>query len=176
MDDDGATDSDDVTITVEVPVVADPEPEPEPDNNTTGEVSRSILTAINAVRTQAQVCDGTGYPAQDPFQWNSDLATIAKLHSMDMATKGYFSHTSADGTRMGDRVFPYWSGNRVGENIAASSVDRSAEYVVGLWMSSTQGHCELIMDPDFTHAGVGAAHNTQNNYNMHHFWTLDVGG
>jgi uncharacterized protein YkwD len=94
---------------------------------------------------------------------------------MDMAREGYFAHTSLDGTSMGDRVFPYWSGNRVGENIAASSIDRSNSYVVNLWLDSP-GHCALIMDPNFTHTGIGAGHNSENGYSMHHFWTLDFGG
>jgi uncharacterized protein YkwD len=173
-DNDGATDSDDVIITVEA--APGPDPEPEPDDNTTGETVQSMLSVINSVRSQPQVCNGTQYPAVPALQWDSGLASVAMQHSMDMASKGYFSHTSEDGTRMGDRVFPYWSGTRVGENIAASSVDRSSSYVVDLWLISTSGHCELLMSPDFTHAGIGAGHNTQNGYTYKHFWTLDVGG
>ncbi len=80
-----------------------------------------------------------------------------------------------DGTSMGDRVFPYWSGNRVGENIAASSVNRSDSYVVDLWLNSP-GHCALLMNPDMTHAGIGSGQDTDNGYNLHYFWTLDFGG
>jgi uncharacterized protein YkwD len=47
--------------------------------------------------------------------------------------------------------------------------------VVDLWLDSP-GHCELIMDPNFTHAGIGSGHNTDNGYTYHHFWTLDFGG
>lgn len=166
-DDDGATGSDDVIITVEEAAATDA---------TTGETVSSMLSVINDARVQAQTCGDTEYPAQDPLIWDGDLATIARLHSMDMAREGYFSHISLNGTSMGDRVFPYWSGgNRVGENIAASSIDRSDSYVVDLWLDSP-GHCALIMDPDFTHAGIGAGHNFENGYSMHHFWTLDFGG
>ena len=166
-DDDGASDSDDVIITVEEPAVADA---------TTGETVSSMLSVINDARGQAQTCGDTEYPAQDPFIWDDNLADIARLHSMDMAREGYFSHTSLDGTSMGERVFPYWSsGNQVGENIAAASNNRSNSQVVNLWMDSA-GHCTLIMDPDFTHAGIGAGHNSENGYTMHHFWTLDFGG
>ena len=165
-DDNDATDSDDVIITVEE--VAAPD-------STTGETLSSMLSVINDARGQAQTCGDTEYPAQPAFIWSSSLATIARLHSMDMAREGYFSHTSQDETSMGDRVFPYWSGNRVGENIAAASNNRSNSQVVNMWMESP-GHCALIMDPDFTHAGIGAGHNTENGYSMHHFWTLDFGG
>jgi uncharacterized protein YkwD len=165
-DNDGATDSDEVSITVEG--VAEPD-------STTGESMQSMLNNINDARGQDQVCGSTEYSAQPPLSWSSSLASIAVKHSMDMAREGYFSHTSIDGTSMGDRVFPYWSGTRVGENIAASSADRSDSYVVDLWMDSP-GHCALIMDPRFTHVGAGAGHNSDNGYTYYHFWTLDFGG
>lgn len=168
-DDDGASDTDDVIITVEGSTGGT--------DNTTGETLSSMLPFINDARGEARLCGDTEYPAQPPLNWSSSLAEIAMLHSMDMARQGYFSHTSKDGTSMGDRVFPYWigSGNRVGENIAASSVDRPDEYIVQLWLDSP-GHCALIMDPNFTHAGVGAGHDEDNGYKYSHFWTLDFGG
>ena len=165
-DDDGATDTDDVTITVEA--------EPEPDN-TTGELLSDMLPLINEARGQARTCGDTEYPAQDPLSWSDSLADIARQHSMDMARQGYFSHTSLDGTTMGSRVFPYWDGSTVGENIAASSSDQGLAYIVNLWLDSP-GHCALIMSPDFTHAGIGSGHDLDNGYTYHHFWTLDFGG
>jgi uncharacterized protein YkwD len=167
-DDDGASDTDDVIITVESVSAPD---------NTTGSTLASMLPIINAARGQARQCETNGpvFPAQPPLTWSSSLATVARLHSMDMARQGYFSHTSKDGTSMGDRVFPYWSGNRVGENIAASSVNRSDSYVVDLWLNST-GHCELLMDPNMTHAGIGSGQDADNGYTLHYFWTLDFGG
>jgi uncharacterized protein YkwD len=179
VDDKGASDDDDVVVEVidsSPEPQPEPEPEPEPDDNTTGEISKSLLSAINDVRTQPQTCNGTEFPAAPALKWDSDLASIAMQHSMDMASKGYLSHTSPDGTSMGSRVFPHWSGTRVGENIAASSVNRSDSHVVRMWLTSTSGHCELLMNPDFTHAGAGAGQNTRNNYTYHYFWTLDLGG
>ena len=63
----------------------------------------------------------------------------------------------------------------LGENIAASSIDRTDAYVVQLWLDSS-GHCALIMDPDFSHAGIGVGRDPENGYDFHHFWTLDFGG
>jgi uncharacterized protein YkwD len=167
IDDDGAANSDDVIVTVREA--------PQPDN-TTGGFHQGMLDIINSLRSQPQTCGNTDYPAvTTPLAWSQSLANIAEIHSMDMARQGYFSHTSADDTSMGDRVFPYWSGTRVGENIAASSTDRSDSFVVDLWMNSA-GHCALIMDPNFTAAGIGSGHNEDNDYTYHHFWTLDFGG
>ena len=42
----------------------------------------------------------------------------------------------------------------VGENIAASSIDRDDQHVTDMWLNS-EGHCKLIMSPNFTHAGIG---------------------
>jgi len=165
-DNQGATDTDDVFITVQAP--------PPPDN-TTGETLASMLPVINAARGQARDCGEGTLPPQPPLLWSDSLAEIAKLHSMDMAREGYFSHTSIDGTTMGERVFPYWNGSRVGENIAASSITRTDSFVVDLWLNSP-GHCKLIMDPNFTHAGIAAGHDSDNGFTYHHFWTLDFGG
>lgn len=164
-DNGGATDTDDVLITVQEAV----------SQTVTGDTVLSMLDNINAARGTARNCGGTEYPAQPALLWSSSLADIAMQHSMDMAAKGYFSHTSADGTTMGNRVFPYWSGYKVGENIAASSIDRDDQHVVEMWLKS-DGHCELIMSPDFTHAGIGVGHDLENGYDFHHFWTLDFGG
>lgn len=165
-DDDGATDTDDVIITVEE--TSDP-------GNTTGSTLQSMLDDINEARGQEQVCGGTAYPSAPPLQWSGSLADVAKQHSMDMAQNGYFSHTSLDGTSMGSRVFPYWNGSRVGENIAASSGDKSDSAVVDLWLNSA-GHCALLMDPDFSHVGAGKGHDPDNGYIYKYFWTMDLGG
>jgi len=162
-DDDGATDSDNVDITVEGP------------DNTTGYTLQSMLSVINDVRSEARTCRDDLLPSQPAVRWRESLATIAQLHSMDMARQGYFSHNSLDGTTMGERVFPYWTGNYVGENIAASSGQLSDAAVVQAWLDSPP-HCELLMDPDMTHAGVGVGVNTENGYTYHYFWTLDFGG
>jgi uncharacterized protein YkwD len=165
-DDGGKSDSDDVYITVNKQL---------PDS-TTGAKLQAMLSAVNDARTTPTTCRGTEYPAQPPLEWSDSLATIAMQHSMDMAAQGYFSHTSADGTSFGDRVFPYWNGTRIGENIAASSNDRSYSDVVDMWLGSSSGHCEAIMSADWTHAGIGFGKDLENGYSFHYFWTLDFGG
>jgi len=167
-DDDGALDTDDVIITVEEAA--------EPDN-TTGSFLQSMLPVLNAARGIEQNCGGTIYTPQPPFEWSASLADIARQHSMDMARQGYFAHESFDGTSMGDRVWPYWAGQGtyIGENIAAASGNLTDAQVVDLWLDSP-GHCKLIMDPDFTHAGIGTGQDSDNGYKYHYFWTLDFGG
>lgn len=167
-DNDGASDSDDVVITVE-------EAGGGGGGGGGGITLESMMDEINAARGQARTCGDTEYEAQPPLSWDSGLAGAAAAHSADMAANGFFSHTGTGGTSVGDRLFPVWGGTIVGENIAASSIDRSDAYVVQLWLDSP-GHCALIMDGRFTHAGVGYAVDLDNGYSFHHFWTLDFGG
>jgi len=169
-DDDGASDSDEVVITVAGDV----------SQTVSGNTVQSMLDDINAARGEGRYCGDDWFDEQPPFSWSASLADIAMQHSMDMAAQGYFSHTSLDGTTMGQRVLPYWDGGRVGENIATSTINRSDAYVVQMWLDSP-GHCALIMSRDFTHAGVGFGHDpeggwTNNGYTFTYFWTLDFGG
>ena len=165
-DNEGATDTDDVTVTVEAN---------EPDN-TTGSTVESMLAVINDARGTARDCnDGSGeYPAQPAFEWSNSLAEIAMIHSMDMAREGYFDHNSLDKS-WSSRVWPYWSGSRIGENIAASSHNRTDEQVVQMWLDSPP-HCAAIMDGRFTHVGAGSGQDADNGFDYHYFWTLDFGG
>lgn len=83
------------------------------------------------------------------------LTNAAQGHADDMAAKGYFSHQSADGRQLGDRVralgYRYCA---VAENIAQGQ-DDVAE-VVQAWMASS-GHRRNILDPELTEFGVGRA-------------------
>ncbi len=58
---------------------------------------------------------------------NSELQEAARLHSLDMGTNNYFSHTSQDGTTFDKRITTQgyqWS--HAGENIAAGYLDARA--------------------------------------------------
>ena len=77
-----------------------------------------------------------------------------------MQTKNYFSHTSPTYGSPFDMMKAYGvSYKAAGENIAMGQ--RSPQEVVQAWMNS-QGHRENIMNPNFTHIGVG--HVTTGNY------------
>lgn len=78
----------------------------------------------------------------------------AKAHCEDMAGRRYFDHISPEGWTPGDRLrltgasgYSAW-----GENIARGPTTASA--VMQTWMASP-GHRANILDPSFTHLGVG---------------------
>lgn len=149
--------------------------------NSASAFEAEVFRLTNLRRGKPQVCvdhdnDGnitkrTAMPAVRALTWNSRLGTAARAHSRDMATKNYFSHTSADGRTLTDRLTQAgydWSW--AGENIAAG-YSTPSQVVTG-WMTS-YGHCTNLMSNHFTELGVGYAYATGSTY--HSYWTQDFG-
>ena len=90
-----------------------------------------------------------------PLKLDTELSAVAKDKSLDMQNNGYFSHTSPTYGSPFDMMKSYGIDYRTaGENIAMGQT--SPEQVVNGWMNS-EGHRENIMNPNFTHIGVGHA-------------------
>lgn len=90
------------------------------------------------------------------------VAKVARAHSKDMATNGYFSHYSLDGRSPFDRMLNAginysWAG----ENIAAGQ-NCGVNFVLA-WISS-QGHRDNITNSYFKYLGVGYAYNASSTY------------
>jgi uncharacterized protein YkwD len=88
-----------------------------------------------------------------PLEWLDRLAEVARMHSADMAQRGFFDHTNPDGLNPLDRV------QNAGiacvfasENIAHGQ--RTPREVVDSWMNSP-GHKANILNENITHIGVG---------------------
>jgi uncharacterized protein YkwD len=98
---------------------------------------------------------------------NGGLRCAARVHSADMAQRGFFDHVNPDGEDPFDRMertgFRF---SLAGENIAAGQ--RSPEEVMAGWMASP-GHCANIMEPGFTHFGVGLYVDANSDLGL--FWT-----
>jgi uncharacterized protein YkwD len=132
-----------------------------------------VLARINRVRASGADCGVDGvFGAAAPVTWNDQLTVAAESHSQDMAAKNYFSHVSADGRSLGDRVTGSgYAWSSLGENIAAgySGVDS----VMDGWIASP-GHCANLMNPGFAEVGVvcvpGGGTSTYSTY-----WTMDLG-
>lgn len=89
------------------------------------------------------------------LKMNPLLAKAAEAKAKDMASKGYFAHTSPDGTTPW-----YWIINsgyvfdRAGENLAVNFY--GSEDVVNAWMNSPS-HKQNILSAGFTEVGIGIA-------------------
>jgi uncharacterized protein YkwD len=133
----------------------------------------SLLARINQVRATGADCGSDGvFPAAPQLAWNDRLALAADGHAKDMSAKNYFSHTSADGRTLADRVNASgYAWLALGENIAAGYPGVNA--VMDGWIASP-GHCANLMNAAFAEVGVacvpGAAGDTYANY-----WTMDLG-
>ncbi|QDG53463.1 hypothetical protein FIV42_22770 [Persicimonas caeni] len=129
-----------------------------------------ILQMTNAERAAGASCGGSFYSPQPALTADPQLREAARCHSMDMAIQNYFSHTSANGDSMSDRInatgYPWRS---IGENIAAGY--RTPSSAMTGWMNSS-GHCRNIMS-GFTELGVGYYNGGSGGYG--HYWTQNFG-
>ncbi len=102
-----------------------------------------------------------GLPALLP---EDGLHATARVHSADMLARGFFDHVNPDGLAPKDRVALMHRRlvGRAGENIwrasglTAADSEALATTIVNSWMHSP-GHRANILDPGYTHLGVGVA-------------------
>lgn len=88
-----------------------------------------------------------------PLTLDKELSAVAGDKSLDMQRNDYFSHNSPTYGSPFDMMKAYGIDYRTaGENIAMGQT--SPEQVVEGWMNSA-GHRQNIMNPNFTHIGVG---------------------
>lgn len=139
---------------LELPDVAYCEPAQSwPENRV--ELERQVLELVNEFRAEGADCGSEGsFASAEPLVLEPALTCAARVHSMDMAERGYFSHNTPEGVSPWDRMeqATYMVNGPRGENIATGS--NSADGVMSLWMSS-DGHCSNIMNPAFTEIGIG---------------------
>lgn len=126
----------------------------------TSTMAAEVITRVNAERKKVGC---------SPLRTSEALRKAAQLHSHDMRTKNYFSHTSKDGRTPFDRMRA--QGYRYGsaENIAAGQ--RTAQAVVTAWMRST-GHRKNILNCANKAIGVGVSQGS-GTYSI--YWTQDFG-
>lgn len=85
------------------------------------------------------------------YDW--ELSRVARYKSEDMRKNGYFSHTSPTYGSPFQMMKSFGISYRsAGENIARGQA--TPEAVVNAWMNSS-GHRANILNPSFTHIGVG---------------------
>ena len=143
-----------------------------------GSQSAAFLAAINTARGQARNCKKPGggtepRSAQPALRWNDRLEAAAAAHTQDMVKNNFFAHQGSDNSMPWNRTTRAgYASSTVGENIAAGQ--SSIAEAVQAWLDSEQGHCQAIMDADYTEIGAamleGGASNTYSRY-----WTLDFG-
>ncbi|HQD05795.1 MAG TPA: CAP domain-containing protein [Bacillota bacterium] len=90
-----------------------------------------------------------------PLQWDEELRKVARAKSEDMRDRNYFAHDSPTYGSLAEMLSTFGVKYRfAGENLAAGQ--KTPQEVVAGWMNS-DGHRENILNPRFTHLGVGYA-------------------
>lgn len=121
-------------------------PSTQPKQETLTAFEQEVVRLTNAERQKKGL---------SPLQVDAGLSKVARLKSEDMRDKNYFSHQSPTYGSPFDMMQKFnIQFSQAGENIAAGYP--TPEKVVQGWMNS-EGHRANILNPDFTHIGVGVA-------------------
>jgi uncharacterized protein YkwD len=131
------------------------------------DLERLIYDGINSQRKASNLT---------PLEWDEAIAKVARVHSEDMAKRGYFKHQTPEGSTPMKRLEQsgYNSCRLVGENIYQNnlyssvavekrrttydwnSMDKIADTTVKGWMESP-GHREVILEKGYNRTGIGVA-------------------
>jgi uncharacterized protein YkwD len=117
------------------------------------DLERGVLAEINALRRKHGLT---------PLRASSALRAAADVHSSSMATRGFFTHESADGTTFwkrvrryyGDTGRAYWS---VGENLLWSSPEVDVGGALRMWLNSPP-HRKNLLTARWREIGLSAVH------------------
>jgi uncharacterized protein YkwD len=105
---------------------------------------------------------------------DTDLVAVARIRSQDMASRGYFSHTSPEGqtafSLLDQRGIPYsWAG----ENLARNNYPLAETVAVAIHdLMASPSHRDNILNPNYTRVGVGYAEDSSG---MRYFTMVFVG-
>lgn len=129
-----------------------------------------MMHRLNEVRTQHGL---------SPLEWHAGASEAARLHATDMALRNYFSHTSPEGLRAGDRL------QRIdrktlfgfsGENLARYKSGWPSDYndnILQNNLESSPQHLENMLTPEFTHVGMAIVQKGGFYYGVQVFISLE---
>ena len=120
-----------------------------------GALDAGVLGRLNAIRSAHGLT---------PLRLNAGLAEAASYHCRELAARGYFAHTSADGGAFWKRIERWYAPTpggswTVGENLLWSSPGVDAAQALAAWMRSPE-HRANILRHDWREIGIAAVHLT----------------
>jgi uncharacterized protein YkwD len=116
-----------------------------------------VVLASNAARAKKQDCGVEGvFEPTGPVTMEPHLRCAARLHALYMAQAvDDFGHETEDGSVPSQRIMDAgYDYSMIGENLGVGVSE--PEDVVKKWLQS-DGHCKVLMQPDFTEVGIGYA-------------------
>lgn len=94
-----------------------------------------------------------------PLQRDPELDTVAQRYAERLATENFFAHVSPDGQDLKGRLSAAGYGwTAAGENLGLASGPLAAHFSI----EHSPGHRKNLLDPSYTHLGLGLARNGQN--------------
>jgi uncharacterized protein YkwD len=128
-----------------------------------------VLLLVNEARAAGAECGGSN--PVEPVVVNEALTCAARLHSLDMYEREFYSHINPDEEDLGDRMSAVgYTFTAVGENIAAAF--ETPEAVTNSWLENYE-FCMNVMNAQFTELGVG--YHPGDPAGLQHLWTQNFG-
>ena len=113
------------------------------------DIERRAFEETNIIRVK------NGLP---PFEWDSDVCRVARIHSEKMSRQGFLAHVTPEGLGLRDRIRAAGIAKyvMVGENIAYNQgYDDPGAFAVERWMLSFK-HRANILSPEFRAMAIGS--------------------
>lgn len=131
------------------------------------DIEQDVFDAVNEQRVNY------GLPA---LKWAGDLSSVARNHSRDMASSGFFAHENLEGKSPFDRI----SDGGINYSVAGENLGLTYNYpdqvneIVKQWMNSPS-HRKNILDPEFEESGVGVYKSINSTYYYTHLFVKRPG-
>lgn len=100
------------------------------------------------------------------LKWSEKAAEVARLHSVNMAEKDFFSHRGADGLMVDQRADKarLFNWTAIGENIAfMQGYPKPGEMAIEQWLLSAS-HRNNLLNPRWTQTAIGIAVTKDGKY------------
>jgi uncharacterized protein YkwD len=126
---------------------------PEQQSRSLSALEQGVLADLNGLRKEHGLA---------PLRVSTSLSAAARQHSSEMAARGYFSHSSANGSSFDKRISRYYPMGRsrfwsVGENLLWSSPDVDAGGALEMWWNSPE-HRKNMLTGRWREIGISAVH------------------
>ena len=94
-----------------------------------------------------------------------DLDRVARIHSEDMARRGYLSHENPEGRNPLDRIATGASDGftLAAENLGTTDRSDSTREILDAWLASPV-HRQNLLAPPFNATGIGVARNSDGSW------------
>ncbi|WP_345724877.1 CAP domain-containing protein, partial [Herpetosiphon gulosus] len=115
---------------------------------------REALRLINVERTSLGLA---------PLAYSNALRQAGHVQATDMFTHDFLGHTGSDGSTHIDRGRRFGFEGTTAENavqIKGGDNTIRPSQAVNMWMTSSQGHREALLNPNYYYAGVGLVGNS----------------